>query len=101
MCLQKDAADKNRIIGTGWIASKFVADITADDPATTEIKHSIAAVASRDLSKSEGFIAQHFINTAEDAAAQNHTVPKAYGSYAQLYADKVSHPSEGTTHHRP
>lgn len=67
-------------------------DVTADG-AVTDVQHSIAAVASRERSKSEAFVAQHFPCVTEDATVQRPVVPKAYASYADLYADEVCHPA--------
>jgi endonuclease/exonuclease/phosphatase (EEP) superfamily protein YafD len=69
-----------------------VTDVTADG-AVTDVKHCIAAVASRERSKSEAFVAQHCSCVTQEAAVQNPVVPKAYGSYAELYADEVCHPA--------
>jgi predicted dehydrogenase len=70
------------ILSTGRIAVAFAKDLLVD-PQTrgvTDVKHKIAAVASRDVQKARSFIKE---NLDDDSSI------KAYGSYQELYDDQV------------
>lgn len=56
------------ILGAGWISGKFVRDLAHAEGAE------VAAVAARSLAKAEAFAEEHFI-------------PRAYGSYEELARD--------------
>ncbi len=56
------------VVGTGWIADRFVRAVTA------RTRQSIVAVASRDRGRSEAF-------------ARGHGIPRAHGGYEELMAD--------------
>ncbi|KAF9499390.1 NAD(P)-binding protein [Pleurotus eryngii] len=69
------------IISTGKIAERFVKDLLVD-PKTRGVEdlvHKVAAVGSRTVDKAKEFIAT--------VAGGDKTI-KAYGSYAEVYADK-------------
>ncbi|KAK9384819.1 hypothetical protein V1515DRAFT_617775 [Lipomyces mesembrius] len=68
------------IVATGWISARFFVDLLVD-PSTrgvTDVVHTPVAVASRFVAKAEKFIAD-FGNGVPGV--------KAYGSYAELFAD--------------
>jgi hypothetical protein len=70
------------ILSTGRIAVAFAKDLLVN-PRTrgvTDVKHKIAAVASRDAQKARSFIKE---NLDDDSSI------KAYGSYQELYDDQV------------
>ncbi|KDE04255.1 hypothetical protein MVLG_05283 [Microbotryum lychnidis-dioicae p1A1 Lamole] len=75
------------ILACGWISRMFVTDLLSD-PSTREVndvKHSIYAVASRDIKKVQPFLDQCW----EEAKAQEgKDEVKQYGSYDELCADK-------------
>jgi len=57
------------IVGAGWIASQFTESCTAVEGVE------VSAIASRDVEKAKQF-------------AQKYKIPKAYGSYEELFNDK-------------
>ncbi|WP_051197142.1 Gfo/Idh/MocA family protein [Jonesia quinghaiensis] len=61
------------ILGAGWISSTFANAVTQRTAST------IAAVASRDVTKAQGFIDEHLGSAAQES--------RAYGSYEELVAD--------------
>ncbi|KIJ62022.1 hypothetical protein HYDPIDRAFT_176771 [Hydnomerulius pinastri MD-312] len=68
------------IISTGWIASCFVKDALVD-PKTRDVQdvgHKVTAVGSRNVDSATKFIAQY---------ANGDSSIKAYGSYAEVFAD--------------
>ncbi|KAI0072698.1 NAD(P)-binding protein [Panus rudis PR-1116 ss-1] len=69
------------IISTGKIAEAFVKDLLVDPKTRNveDISHKVAAVGSRSVQKAQAFI---------DAYAAGDKNIKAYGSYAEVYADK-------------
>lgn len=71
------------IIATGLVASWFVTDMCLDRP-DARARHVIRAVGSSSLEKSQNFVDTHI--TANDAEGR-HSGAKAYGSYAEVYAD--------------
>jgi hypothetical protein len=87
---RQGSADLNRIIGTGWIASKFAGDLAISNSRDGEFKHSISAVASRDIAKADLFVDQQCLKGRFSQWSPQGVRPRTYGSYAQLYADEVS-----------
>ncbi|CAK7201837.1 hypothetical protein SEUCBS139899_004552 [Sporothrix eucalyptigena] len=71
------------IIATGMVASWFVTDLCLTRP-DAQARHVIQAVGGSSLEKSQKFVATHI--TTNDAQGR-HTGVKAYGSYAEVYAD--------------
>ncbi|CAK7227914.1 hypothetical protein SBRCBS47491_006727 [Sporothrix bragantina] len=71
------------IIATGLVASWFVTDLCLNRP-DGRAGHVIQAVGSSSLEKSQNFVATHI--TANDTEGR-HVGVKAYGSYADVYAD--------------
>lgn len=77
------------MIGSGWIASKFVTDLAIPSDDFTDVLHSVAAVGSRDKQRAEDFIRT---NLPKGAVAQQKglsPLPQAYGSYDEVYNHKV------------
>jgi len=69
------------IIGAGVISAKFVDDLNLD-PKTRgvhDVNHTVVAVASRDLSRAQGFINENCSSYAGKV--------KAYGTYEEIVAD--------------
>lgn len=65
------------IIGAGSISGKFVGDLEIDRNSYAKANHQIVAIGSSSVSKAEQFISKNIkINK-----------PKAYGTYAELFAD--------------
>ncbi|SCV69192.1 BQ2448_2212 [Microbotryum intermedium] len=74
------------ILACGWISRMFVTDLLSD-PATREVhdvKHSVYAVASRDINKVQPFLDQCW---DEAKVEQGKDQVKHYGSYDELCAD--------------
>ncbi|TFY73203.1 hypothetical protein EWM64_g10810 [Hericium alpestre] len=68
------------IISSGWIASQFVKDLL-EDPKIRDVHdvvHKVVAVGSRSAESAQKFIDTH---------ASGDKTAKAYGSYAEVYAD--------------
>lgn len=86
-------SSNSRIIGCGWISSSFAKDIALSRPEITDVAHAVAAVGSRDKAKAEKFIEEFLPNggTAQQAGLGKVQKPTAWGSYAELYNDPVSH----------
>ena len=84
-------AETRRIIGTGWIATKFVTDLSIQCEEFTDVLHSIVAVGSRTKSRAEEFIEA---NCPNGAVAQQKGLstkpPQACGSYEDVFNHKVS-----------
>ncbi|KAH9945723.1 NAD(P)-binding protein [Amylocystis lapponica] len=70
------------IISTGRIAMDFTKDLLVDPTArgTLDVTHTVQAVGSRSVASAQKFI---------DAYAAGDKSIKAYGSYAEVYADKA------------
>ncbi|TCD69642.1 hypothetical protein EIP91_006867 [Steccherinum ochraceum] len=68
------------IISTGWIASCFVKDLILDPKTrdTHDIVHKVASVGSRSIESAQSFIDKH--------AGGDKSI-KAFGTYAEVYAD--------------
>ncbi|KAK9233778.1 hypothetical protein V1525DRAFT_415385 [Lipomyces kononenkoae] len=68
------------IVATGWISQHFFVDLLLDPTSrgVTDVVHKVVAVASRSVQKAEKFITE-FGNGVQGI--------KAYGSYADLFAD--------------
>ncbi|WWC58899.1 uncharacterized protein I303_101444 [Kwoniella dejecticola CBS 10117] len=74
------------IIGSGWISSMFVKDLSVQRPDVTDVQHSIAAVGSRDKAKASRFIEDFCANGASAQQADNGVAkPVAFGSYEEVY----------------
>ncbi|GAA5835398.1 hypothetical protein JCM11251_005223 [Rhodosporidiobolus azoricus] len=77
------------ILGAGWIASEMVKDLTLD-PSTrqcTDVVHSIAAVASRDVDKAQKWIDEYCPRGAwaQIEGLDRETKVTPVGSYEELY----------------
>lgn len=74
------------ILSTGWIAQQFTHDLLIDPRTrgTEDIEHKIVAVASRSKEKADKFVKENF-----EAGQHDIKDVKTYGSYSELYNDKV------------
>ncbi|KAG2367451.1 hypothetical protein BDR07DRAFT_1469496 [Suillus spraguei] len=73
------------IISTGWIAEQVVSDLLVNPTTrgTNDVVHKVTAVGSRSAEKAQKFI-NKFVNGDKTV--------KAYGTYDEVYADKVRTP---------
>jgi len=80
-----------RILGCGWISSKFALDLALPRPEVRDVAHAVIAAATQDSkARADEFIAKFLPQGASAQIAGLAPLPVGYGSYAEVINHPVS-----------